>query len=123
MRNPKREIQRARKKMDKEKKLETCPTCGAYMRTGIPVQHDGMRIMFQWKGGVVDQRFTFDPRLRQESEGDLPKIFRYIHQVLGMWEEWFQQQFKERYKHPKILVPGASRIIKGSLNIDTGRKP
>ena len=113
-----------RRKADQKEKLEKCPTCGAYMRTGIPIQFDGMRIMLQWDGDVLDQRFTFDPRLRQESGGDLPKIFRYIHNLMGMWEDWMNQQFHARAKQKsRIIVPGAPRIIKGSMNIDLGRKP
>lgn len=108
--------------MAKENKPQICPTCGSYTRTGIHVQHDGMRILFQWKGGILDQRFTFDPRLRQESEGDFPKIFKYVHKILGMWEQWMQRQLKVRNQRPtKIIVPGVPKIIKGELNIDLSK--
>ncbi len=110
--------------MAEEKKQETCPTCGAYMRTGIPVQYDGMRILFQWEGRVLSQRFTFDPGVREESMSDLPRVFRYIHQIVGMWEQWIQNEFKSRDRR-KVIVPGATlpKIIKGEMQIDTERDP
>ena len=120
----KRDKIEVRRQADQIEKLEKCPTCGAYMRTGIPIQFDGMRFMLQWEGDVLDQRFPFDPRLRQEHGGDLPKIFQYIRQVMDMWYEWMEQQFHARHKSKsRIIVPGGPKIIKGKMNIDLGRKP
>ena len=124
MKKSERDKIEVRRQADQREKLEKCPTCGAYIRTGIPIQYDGMRIMLQWEGGVLDQRFTFDPRLRQESGGDLPKVYKYIRKVMDLWYEWMEQQFMARQKpKSRIIVPGSPKIIKGKMNIDLGRKP